>query len=331
MKQATFMKGCSILLLSILMISCNQSGSKWTNWDKSFVTIQNLKSTPCMKEELILGRPSQILYIDSSLVICDNKNEYLFLMIDIADHYKTYRFGLKGNAGNEFLQVGSMCRMNTDSVIGIWESYRNQLREINLNRIRRLENEYPVLLKDTTARFREGLHLTKYGAYLGIGFYDEGMLSLSDVASGTHYFFEYPYRDKHEHKISNRLRGMAYQGTLCSNRSLDKFLYAIEDAPIFMLFSVSATKIDKTYEWIANYPIYKTEETEKYFSAPISADNKMAFISAYATDKYIYLLYILDYPITLFCVTDHDETLYALANKGELELVKYDLIRLDVQ
>lgn len=313
-----------------------------------------------MKEELILGTLSQMLYTDSSIVIHDNKTDNLFLMIDIADHYKTYRFGSKGNAGNEFLQIGSMCRMNTDSVIGIWESYRNLLREINLNRVRQLKDEYPVVLKDATAKFRTGLYLTKYGTYLGIGFYDEGMLSLSDSTAETKYFFEYPYRDRHEYKISNKLRGMAYQGTLCVNRSLDKFLYAVNDAPIFMLFSISATKIDKTYEWIADYPTYKTKETENYFSAPISADNKMAFICAYTTDKYIYLLYsgksfseapmkalqsntiyrlswegepvdkiILDYPITLFCVTDHDETLYALADKGELELVKYDSIEPD--
>lgn len=84
---------------------------------------------------------------------------------------------------------------------------------------------------------------------------------------------------------------MAYQGTLCSNRSLDKFLYAVCSAPIFMLFSVNKDGIEKTYELIGGYPNYVTEETGEYRSAPMSADNKMSFTMAYATDNYIYLLY----------------------------------------
>lgn len=77
---------------------------------------------------------------------------------------------------------------------------------------------------------------------------------------------------------------------------------------------------------------------------------------AYATDNYVYLLYSgktfrdagtntykanviyrlswegkpmgkfeMDYPLTNFCVSDDDGILYALADKGELELVEYAL------
>lgn len=88
----------------------------------------------------------------------------------------------------------------------------------------------------------------------------------------------------------------------------------------------------------------------------MSADNKMSFTMAYATDNYIYLLYSgknfrdagmdafkanviyqlswngkpinkfeTDYPLTNFCVSDNDDVLYALADKGEVELVQYTL------
>ena len=149
---------------------------------------------------------------------------------------------------------------------------------------------------------------------------------------------------------------MAYQGTLCSNKSLGNFLYAVRSAPIFILYSVEKDRIQKTYEWIGGYPIYKTEENETWRSAPMSADNKMAFVMAYATDSYVYLLYSgksikeagtdafkaniiyrlswdgkpnckfeLDYSLTNFCVSDYDDILYGLADKGEIELVQYVL------
>ena len=341
--------------LLMLLTSCGQS-DKWENWEHSFTIVQELKSAPCMDEELILGGPVQMLYADSSLFIHDVKTENLFWLIDLADNCRTYCFGQRGNAGNEFLQIGSVCKMNNDSILGAWDSYRRELREINLRQVKRLEEDYPVIMKDTTSKFRMKLYATKYSNYLGLGFHEEGMLSLSGPAQQTSYFFEYPYRDQRERMTSNRLRGMAYQGTLCANISQDKFLYAIDTAPIFMLFSASDNQIDKTYEWTGGYPTYRTEETANSFSAPISADNKMTFISAYATERYIYLLYsgksfrkaqmkafeadiiyrlswegepvdkfMLDCPITLFCVSDNDDTLYALANKGELELVKFEI------
>lgn len=88
----------------------------------------------------------------------------------------------------------------------------------------------------------------------------------------------------------------------------------------------------------------------------MSADNKMAFIMAYATNNYVYLLYSgksikeagtdafkaniiyrlswegkpagkfeLDYSLINFCVSDNDDILYGLAAKGEIELVRYVL------
>ncbi len=182
------------------------------------------------------------------------------------------------------------------------------------------------------------------------------MLSLTSDSIGSKFFFEYPSKDSREKAIPSRLRGMAYQGTLCSNQSLDKFLYVVRSAPIFMLYSVNKNTIEKTYEWIAGYPKYVTEETNKYRSAPMDASNKISFIGAYATNNYVYLLYSgksikdagvdafkanviyrlswegkpmnkfeLDYPLTNFCVSDDDDILYALADKGELELVQYAL------
>ena len=306
MKYSNYNSLVLAFYILIILMSCGQKGvDNIASWDYSFGEVKKLVSAPCLDEELILGRPFLIHYADSSLLIYDDIGDSLFILLDLNDNNKIYRFGKKGEGSDEFLQVFDICNMKSYSVLG---------------------------------------------------FYENNMLSLTGNVVGRKFFFEYPYKDGHEKKISNRLRGMAYQGTLCSNKSLGNFLYAVRSAPIFILYSVEKDRIQKTYEWIGGYPIYETEENETWRSAPMSADNKMAFVMAYATDSYVYLLYSgksikeagtdafkaniiyrlswdgkpnckfeLDYSLTNFCVSDYDDILYGLADKGEIELVQYVL------
>lgn len=344
----------SLLFLQISLLSCMKNENRMSEWNQSFGEAKKIYSLACLDENMILGRPFLIQYADSSLIIYDEIGDSLFTIIDLATDNKIYRFGQKGEGDNEFLQVFSFCNMASDSLIGVFDIYRHCLREINIRQVKRGTTKFPVLTKDTLSSLK--VSPTKYGGYLGLGFYENNMLSLSDSIIGRQYFFEYPYQDSREQAIANRLRGMAYQGTLCSNKALDKFLYAVRSAPIFMMFSITKNAIEKKYEWIGGYPVYKTEQTSEWRAAPISADCKQGFISAYATDNYVYLLYSgrsireakmnalqantiyqltwdgkpvnkfeLDFSATTFCVSTDDSFLYALVNKGELELVKYEI------
>lgn len=355
MKYSNYNSLVLAFYILIILMSCGQKGvDNIASWDYSFGEVKKLVSAPCLDEELILGRPFLIHYADSSLLIYDDIGDSLFILLDLKDNNKIYRFGKKGEGSDEFLQVFDICNMKSDSVLGVYDAYKHDLREINFGQIKRGNINFPVIFKDTLSSIK--LSPTNYGTYLGLGFYENNMLSLTGNVVGRKFFFEYPYKDGHEKKISNRLRGMAYQGTLCSNKSLGNFLYAVRSAPIFILYSVEKDRIQKTYEWIGGYPIYKTEENETWRSAPMSADNKMAFVMAYATDSYVYLLYSgksikevgtdafkaniiyrlswdgkpnckfeLDYSLTNFCVSDYDDILYGLADKGEIELVQYVL------
>ncbi|MCD8094252.1 MAG: TolB-like 6-bladed beta-propeller domain-containing protein [Bacteroides sp.] len=355
MKSFSFNYVLYLFCILSAFASCGQKGeNNITDWDRSFGDAQKLVSKSCLDRELILGRPYLIQYADSSLLIYDDIGDSLFLLVDLKENNRVYRFGQRGEGSNEFLQVFNFCHMKSDSILGVYDAYKHDLREINLGKVKRGEIDFPVLFKDTLSSIK--LFPTQYDTYLGLGFYENNMLSLTGNAIGSKFFFEYPYKDSHEKAIPNRLRGMAYQGTLCSNQSLDKFLYIVHSAPIFTLYSVKKDRIEKTYEWIGGYPDYTTEETGEYRSAPMSADNIISFIMAYATDNYIYLLYSgksireaganafkantiyrlswdgkpmgkfeLDYPLTNFCVSDNDDIMYALADKGEAELVQYAL------
>lgn len=349
------MRTLIFIFIGIVALSgCTTGSSNMQAFDKTFVKEHDLISKSVLQKELLLGRPLGIHYADSSILIYDDISDTLFILVDLANDGKVYRFGQRGEGENEFLQVFSFCSMDVDSLVGVYDVYRRCLCGINLRQVKREPAKFPIIAKDTLSSIT--LAATKYDTYLGLGFYESNMLSLSGDVIGRKFFFEYPYQDNREQMIANRLRGMAYQGTLCSNKSLDKFLYAVGSAPIFMLYSVTEDEIKKTYEWIGGHPVYVTEETGEYRSAPMSADNKQAFIAAYATDNYVYLLYSgksireanrsafqgstiykltwkgepvdklnIDFPATKFCVSDNDDVLYALVNKGETELVQYAL------
>lgn len=114
-------------------------------WDLSFGGIQKLVSTPCLNEELILGRPFLIQYIDSSLLLYDDIGDSLFLLLDLNDNNRIYRFGKKGEGSNEFLQVFAFCNMRSDSIIGVYDAYKRDLREINLCKVKRGDVDFPII------------------------------------------------------------------------------------------------------------------------------------------------------------------------------------------
>ena len=343
-----------LAVIVFFLYSCSRN-DKFPAWDESFGEPQELLSTPLLDEELILGQPYLMQYVDSSLVIFDNIGDSLFIWVDLKEGNRICRFGQKGEGADEFLQVYSFCRLAKEGAIGVYDCYRSVLREMDVRSIRQEERElaYPILARDSINTFQ--LLQTKPGYYLGVGLYENAMFKLCDSLE-TRYFFEYPCADNWERKISNRLRGMAYQGRFSSNKSLDRFVYAVRSAPMFMLYSISGNELMKTYEWVGNYPEYRAEQTETYISAPMSADNKIGFLAVYGTEKYVYLLYSgkktreenlkafqgtsvyqltwegqpvrkfeLDFPATNFCVSDDDTYMYALVNRGEIEIVQYSL------
>ena len=340
------------LLLCLSMWSCKEHDA-FSAFDLSFTDVRKVMAVNCMESDLLLGRPFFIECVDSCVFVYDDLGDSLFTMVDVADENRVYRFGTKGQGQNEFLQVASLHRMSGDSSVCTYDFFRHVLTQINVQDVKHGIKNYPVLSKDSLNSI--DMFPTKYGSFIGLGFYKDNMFSLLR-RNQTDFFFEYPYRDSREKQISNQLRGMAYQGTLRSAPSLDKFVFAVSSSPIFMLYAVDRDKIVESYRWIGSYPEYQTEETETSRSAPLDASKPVGFVCAYATDSYTYLLYsgksmkeyqadaftgnalyqvdwsgkpvrkyISDKPLSAFCVSDSDKVVYAIARDGEPSLVKIDL------
>ena len=106
MKYSNYNSLVLAFYILIILMSCGQKGvDNIASWDYSFGEVKKLVSAPCLDEELILGRPFLIHYADSSLLIYDDIGDSLFILLDLNDNNKIYRFGKKGEGSDEFLQV----------------------------------------------------------------------------------------------------------------------------------------------------------------------------------------------------------------------------------
>lgn len=354
MKTLSFLYGYLILLL--ILSSCNKMPQQsMAEFDKAFPT-KRIHYNQLLSDKLILGQPFLINYIDSSLLIYDNIADSLFSLMSLKNEskYQIWSFGRRGQGDNEFLQVFSVARMKEDSLVGIYDCFKHELVQLNLEEIKKGKEVYRRIKKDDILSNK--IYPTCYNNFVGIGFYEKNMFSLSDTTKLINYFYEYPFKDKSEHAIPNRLRGLAYQGTLSQNRSLDKFVYAVRSAPIFSLYKVDKMHIEETYQFIGGYPEYKPEENGNEMSAPISSKSKVSFIGSYGTDSYVYLLYsgksiaeaktdafkgsciyrlkwdgtpdckfVLDTSITNFCVDDTDRNIYAITEMEDWSVVRFSL------
>lgn len=235
------MKYLLVLILVVSFSSCTNYDEKMRKFDASFTKMRKITSANVLNHELILGRPYIIHYADSSVVIYDDINDSIFTLIDLRDNNSVYHFGKRGEGNNEFLQVFSLCSLYGDSLIGVYDVYKRNLVEMNLRQIKQGNIQFPVLMQDSLMSLN--ICPTQYDTYLGLGFYENNMFSLTGKHIGSRYYYEYPYRDKQEKEVKNRLRGMAYQGTLSSNKSLNRFVFAIGSAPIFSLYSVNKDNI----------------------------------------------------------------------------------------
>lgn len=348
------MKHLIFLLSLVLGLAACSKVDKVTKWESAFKDVQQLEAKNYLSKDYIWGRPFFIHYIDSCVIVYDDLGDSLFTLMDLKANNRAYRFGKRGQGKDDFLQVASFYNMQSDSLLGVYDMFGRSLVQMNINQVRRGIYKFPLVVEDTLRSVF--VVPTKYHTYVGIGFYEKNMLSLYGDKIGRQYFFEYPYKDKQEKAISNRLRGMAYQGVLRSNPSMDKIVFSVTSAPIFFLYSVKKDRIIKTYDFIADYPVYKTEDDGTVRSAPMSAKNILGFVDAYATDKYVYLLYSgksfaetgmkafhgsvvykitwdakpvckygLDVPISTFCVSDDDSWIYAMAYQDEFHLVGFPI------
>lgn len=344
-----------LLIIQLLfLISC--SGNRENeSLNSIFQERTLLKGKDITYDEMFLGMPGTIFYLDSSLVILDNGADKFFHLIDLHQDQYVGNFGIKGQGPNEFLQPFSFQNI-TDKEVGVFDLWQKALFGINIEALKNGDTNFPKrfscgsLVSFTVAP-------TIDSTYLSMGTYEDCLFKLLDKNGRLlNNYFEYPYRDSAEKEISNRVRAMAYQGVLRSNPDNDKFIFAISASPIINFYKVKDKSISEVKCWNFGYPTYKPEEEKEQVSATMDSADKMGFIDAYVTDQFVYVAYSgksfkdvrmkcfeatdifvfdwkgnpvksyqLDTPITHFCVSSNDNAIYAISKQPEPSLVRFKL------
>lgn len=341
----------------ILFINCsNRQGNDTTHMQGEGL----LNHIPVCAEGDFIGFPDGMIFLnDSTIIGIDFLNQHSMYCYTLGSN-KIISFGEKGQGPDEFTYIASIQR-DSDSSFLCYESMTRRYTRVSLTR-----RGDSVFNKNKSLPLSEEHMLFKVvrnkNISICLGPYENCMLKVYDssgVSQGKYY--EYPFRDKTEKGISNRLRAMAYQGLFKANPSETKFVYASLKADIIHFFETNENGgIDRIKRIEHNYPQYKPINENGTISAGILPESIETYVDLFCTDEFVYLLYSgktyaylksndfndknkstllcvynwsgekikywnLDIPCSTICVDKKNKTMWAVAKDPDPTLVRFDL------
>ena len=331
----------AFLVVCSIFISCSDK--------KRVVEEENLNFEILSIDDLMIGRPSGIMYNDSKIILSDMQGDSLFHLINLKER-TSCQVGKRGNGPNEFLDFDSFYRSGEQ--FGFFDSNLNSLIEITFS-----DNDVLFSKKVSVDSLHYRIVATAFDTYIGVGPYTKGLFSLLD-AKGKHVkkIGEQPYRDSNERRIPELARAMAYQGKLSVSPDGCYLVHAIYSTPMISFYRLQPQNIEEIGEDIIAYPVYKSELGKKSYASAMSRHNKLGFMDVVPTDRHIYAIlsnrtivesglsaflgniimkydwngnlvkkYVCNYDLMNICITPDEKTLYAVGLVDEYELLKADL------
>jgi hypothetical protein len=308
-----------------------------------------------INKELFIGRGGYMVYNESNHQITgiDDVERFCFYSINTnTSHWTLCNFGDKGQGPDDFFKPFSLQYID-EKTLGCFDVYLKNFSEFSIF------SDCSQVKKSKRIPFISTFSVIKTGnnQYIGIGPYENEMFVLFDsIGNRVNSFYEYPYRDSEEKKISNRGRSMAYQGKMVSNLDQTKFVYATSFADIIHFYEIKKDVILPIKKIENRYPEYIIEEKDGGVGAAITSNSKHGYVCGYATNEYVYLLYSgrsfteyknnideaeflmiydwngvlqktvqLDIPCKYFCVDNENQKLWALSNSPDPVIVTFNI------
>ena len=333
----------------ILLISCT-------------VQEEEVNYTPIVHKSInikngYIGKPGPIIFIDNKIIGIDFMLDSCFFYFNTINP-ELHRFGTRGQGPNDFLFPYTLQFLNKN-LLGVYDITAKKYNEIEIKDSIKLTKSYPIHNDFMAFNYKK----LPNNQYLSIGAYKDAMFIITDsLGENKKSFYQYPYKDNHEKSIKNHLRAMAYQGNLCCNYSNDQLVYTSLMGNIIHFYKLNNNQLEIINKIEISYPKYKVEETENGFGSPLNKSNKVGYISAAATNQYIYLLYSgikiedfikkneelhgnklfiynwkgkkisnlkLDVNCFSITVSPDNRTLWGIANNPDPELVYFELPAID--
>jgi hypothetical protein len=355
MKPANVLIVFCVFHFFLFFSSCEDD--KRSDIDFLFSDVDSLRYNRVLCEDFIWGQPLDVLCLDSVIMVYDEKsNINLFHLVSLNHPEEVLSFGRKGQGVNEFIMPFDIQVIGKNR-IGVFDMMQKTLYGIDLSTVDKQNDDYSILAKDTLFGTIK-MFPTLYNSFVKLGFYEDCMLRLNyDEKQQEKLYGEYPYKDMDEKKIENRIRAMAYQGSICLNPYGDKFVFAVNRADIIYFYKVLPEEIILTKHYELSYPQYLPHADDKSRSASMAANNNRTFISVTTSNDYVYALYSgksmqesgtkslegnviyvfdwegnpikkynLNCPITHISVNNENSVLYAFSNMPDPQLIEFELM-----
>ncbi|WP_455665268.1 BF3164 family lipoprotein [Phocaeicola sp.] len=302
---------------------------------------------------VIIGSTGGLQKKGNSLIILDYKSDSLFHLIDIKNKIYLGQFGRKGQGPNEFDHPNNIQIYDNDQIC-CYDGNKAEVKKIEIDSMNR------KILCSAIVKFRDNWNFDvipiSSQTFLAHGCYEDAMFRIINEKDETlSVFASYPYKDESEKNISNRLRAMAYQGTMRMN-GRGYMAFAVTHAKLIYLYMVDGDKLIKLGEIIDSYAKY-TPDTSVSGAYSVAFDGKYpeCYMDLAITDDFVYALYSgrsfkefetscreseyiyvynwigklvksykLDIPVSRFCLDQQSKKIYAIANLPDPTIVVFD-------
>lgn len=303
-----------------------------------------------IKDEMI-GNGGFILANQNGLIGFEESQSFpAFYYLNSKNDNSLFRFVDKGQGPDEVLYPMNLQYIN-EHTFGVFDiinmSYyhipiEKNKNSIDLSKRVRFDNRFYRVVK------------TAYNQYLGLSGESNLFVLLDSKGRSIKSFFEYPYKDKDEKKIDNSIRSLAYQGSLTTNPSSTKCIYAPYNGDIIHFYDIKKDSISLVKKLEKNYPDYVVEGG----NTSIRKITRRGYVSVATTDSFVYALYCgetlekllgngetmegkilrifdwngsvkheikLDTPCKHIAVSHDDKTVWAIATNPDTQLFTFDI------
>ena len=351
-----YKKIINILILLIIIFCClscvrNQPNSPLELFNNYQIVTLHQVEIP----EMLIGSPTKIFYLDTLLFYSETRIPF-FKIIDLK-RFQLKQFGSKGQGPNEFIMP--FVQSLNDGNILVLDIQLAKLFEIDLHKTYLSDSLCVNKVAQLDRKDGVGIFcvIKMNDRYVATGVFEKGMFAIFD-SNGNLIKTRYKYPKHPEHdNIENRIKGMAYQGSLIANQKQNKFVFATYDAAIIEFFDLKSDSLVKTAAYYNTYPKYVPKRQGDGISAAIRSDNEKGYRCLYGTEKYVYALYsgrtwneyleaenecldllvfdwdghpvkhyILNQAIFTFYISSDDRFGYGIGLAPEPTLFKFDLI-----
>ena len=334
-----------LLIFTLLILGCTPTTKEERNIPLSHEVIK--------LPETIIGNAYCLQKVGNFLIVLDYSTEAFFHFINLKS--KTYKgiYGNRGQAPDDFIHPGRLHRYSNNQLC-CFDSSKGEIKLLTIHTQNETIECSTLYRVDQNHAF-EIIPIDK-DILLTNGAFEKSMFQIctpqNDILSFSE---EYPYKDDQEHKLSNQLRAMAYQGILSMNGQ-NKFAYATSNAHQIHFYQIENNQLIKLAKIKDSYARYTPEGTTSGYSVVNDGDSPECFTDLAVTNNHVYALYSgrtfkehrysyresshlfiydwngkpvksyrLDIPIVCFCIDEEEQKIYAIANLPNPTLVSFSL------